>query len=211
LTFKEGISLDDLHLWVLGVQIFIATLVGSVLFFSMIRPFFKRGKREWILLELLWTILPAVVLILLGLPRLELLYKHEGLFLNPDLTIKAVGHQWFWEYNLSEYGLRFDSFTEKSGILRLAEVSEKLVLPFNRKIQILVTRRDVIHSFALPGLAVKSDANPGRLNAVSLICNYPSLQIGQCSELCGRLHSNMSIVIEFTRISLFKEWLLTKI
>jgi len=211
LTVKSGITLDELHLWVLFLQVGIAVLVGIVLLFSIIRPFFKMGKSEWVLLELIWTVFPALILICLGIPRLELLYKFEGIFLKPDLLVKVVAHQWFWEYNLREFGVRFDSFTEKNKIFRLAEVSEKLVLPFNTKIQLLITRHDVIHSFALPNLAIKSDANPGRLNLANLTCHYPRLQVGQCRELCGVLHSNIRIVVEFTSVSLFKEWLRSKI
>jgi cytochrome c oxidase subunit 2 len=87
----------------------------------------------------------------------------------------------------------------------LGEVREKLVLPFNTKIQLLITRADVIHRFSLPNLSIKRDANVGRLNIVNVICKYPSHQIGFCRELCGALHSNMSIVVEFTSVSLFLE------
>jgi cytochrome c oxidase subunit 2 len=192
-------------------QVCIVILVLGVIFTSTLNPFYKISKGEWILLEVIWTVFPALILIFLGVPRLELLYKLEGNFLKPDLIVKVIGHQWYWEYNFTEFDLSFDSFTTKNGIFRLAEVSEKLVLPFNTKIQLLVTRRDVIHSFSLPNLRVKSDATPGRLNLVNLICKFPSLQIGICSELCGTLHSNMSIVVEFTSVSLFKEWLSFKI
>jgi len=193
------------------VQIGISILVGGVLLISILSPFFSIGKSEWIALEILWTITPAIILIILGAPRLELLYKFEGLFIKPDLIVKVIGHQWFWEYNFSELGLSYDSFTENNHSFRLAEVSDNLVLPFNTKIQLLVTRHDVIHSFALPNLAIKSDCNPGRLNAINLVCNFPRLQIGQCSELCGTLHSNISIVAEFTSVALFKAWLTNKL
>jgi cytochrome c oxidase subunit 2 len=162
-------------------------------------------------LEIIWTVVPSIILFILGVPRLELLYKFEGIFIKPDLIVKVVGHQWFWEYNFTEFGFGYDRFTEKSGVFRLCHVSDQLVLPFLSKVQLLVTRHDVIHSFALPSLAVKSDANPGRLNCVNFTCNYPGVQVGQCSELCGTLHSNMRIVVEFTSVALFKEWLLMKL
>jgi len=206
-----SMNLDNYHLWVLFFQIIIITLVLGVLLASTVNPFYRITKGEWAVLEMIWTIFPAVILVSLGIPSLQLLYALEGTFLHPDLVVKVMGNQWYWTYNFTEFDVNYDSFTTKNGIFRLGEVREKLILPFNTKIQLLITRADVIHRFSLPNLSIKRDANVGRLNIVNVICKYPSQQIGFCSELCGALHSNISIVVEFTSVSLFLEWLGIKI
>lgn len=113
-----------------------------------------------------------------------MLYHHETLFVQPSLIVKVVGHQWYWEYALPELDVCFDSFTERNEFFRLGDVRDRLVLPMLRNIQLLVTSHDVIHAFALPRLALKSDAVPGRLNSISITSVLPAVYVGQCSELC---------------------------
>jgi len=103
-------------------------------------------------------------------------------------------------------GVGFDSFTEKSGLFRLLGVRDSLVLPINMKTQLLITSHDVIHSFALPSLGVKVDANPGRLNSSQIECRRPGCYFGQCRELCGSLHSNIRINVEVVSALMFREW-----
>lgn len=153
------------------------------------------------LIELIWTLTPAGILWGIGLPSLKLLYMMDEI-LDSELTIKAIGNQWYWNYELTDkenviiesYMLDDDSL--ELGDLRLLTVDNELVLPINTNIRLLVTSNDVIHSFAVPSLGLKSDAIPGRLNATGLIINRTSNYYGQCSELCGVLHGFMPISIK---------------
>ncbi len=152
------------------------------------------------LIELIWTLTPAGILWGIGLPSLKLLYMMDEI-LDSEITVKAIGNQWYWNYELTDkndviiesYMLDDASLTE--GDIRLLTVDNELVLPVNTSIRLLVTSNDVIHSFAVPSLGLKSDAIPGRLNATGLIINRTSYYYGQCSELCGVLHGFMPIAI----------------
>lgn len=152
------------------------------------------------LIELIWTLTPALILWGIGIPSLKLLYIMDEI-LDSELTVKAIGNQWYWNYELTDNNnIMIESYMldiseiEKGG-LRLLEVDNELILPTNTSIRLLVTSNDVIHSFAVPSLGLKSDAIPGRLNATGLIINRTSNYYGQCSELCGVLHGFMPISI----------------
>ena len=156
-------------------------------------------------LELLWTLIPAFILWAIGIPSLQLLYMMDEI-IDPEITIKAIGNQWYWSYEYTDYQdedlmITFDSFqvddsSLELGQLRLLTVDNYLVLPVNISIRLLVTSTDVIHSFAVPSLGLKLDAIPGRLNSTGLIITHPSYYYGQCSELCGFLHGMMPIGIQ---------------
>nr|YP_004221879.2 cytochrome c oxidase subunit II [Heterotis niloticus]ACP04274.1 cytochrome oxidase subunit II [Heterotis niloticus] len=162
-------------------------------------------------IEIVWTILPAVILIAVALPSLRILYLMDEIN-NPYLTIKAVGHQWYWSYEYSDYlDLAFDSYmipTEDltPGQFRLLEVDYRVVVPTESPIRILVTADDVIHSWAVPSLGVKMDAVPGRLNQTTFIASRPGIYYGQCSEICGANHSFMPIAIEALPLKHFENW-----
>lgn len=164
-------------------------------------------------LEIVWTILPAFVLVAIAIPSFALLYAIDEL-VDPTLTIKVVGHQWYWSYEYSDYqegDLTFDSYmvTEEEleeGQLRLLEVDRKLWLPTFTHIRVLVTAADVIHSWAVPSLGVKMDALPGRLNQISLYIKREGIFYGQCSELCGVNHGFMPIAVKAVPINLFNFW-----
>nr|YP_009175897.1 cytochrome c oxidase subunit II [Upupa epops]ALI15722.1 cytochrome c oxidase subunit II [Upupa epops]QNN84603.1 cytochrome c oxidase subunit II [Upupa epops] len=161
--------------------------------------------------ELIWTILPAIVLILLALPSLQILYMMDEID-EPDLTLKAIGHQWYWTYEYTDFkDLSFDSYMTPSselpnGHFRLLEVDHRVVIPMESPIRIIITADDVLHSWAIPTLGVKTDAIPGRLNQTSLITTRPGIFYGQCSEICGANHSYMPIVLESTPLSNFESW-----
>nr|YP_007025101.1 cytochrome c oxidase subunit II [Gorpis annulatus]AEI53344.1 cytochrome c oxidase subunit II [Gorpis annulatus] len=163
-------------------------------------------------IELVWTILPALTLLFIALPSLRILYLMDEIN-NPLMTIKAIGHQWYWSYEYSDFNkIEFDSYMKPSNMLennefRLLEVDNRIVLPINSQIRILVTASDVIHSWTIPALGVKIDATPGRLNQGSFTINRPTLMFGQCSEICGANHSFMPIVIEAVNMSHFIKWL----
>nr|BCD55573.1 cytochrome oxidase subunit 2 [Dryocopus martius martius] len=161
--------------------------------------------------ELIWTILPAIVLVLLALPSLQILYMMDEID-EPDLTLKAIGHQWYWTYEYTDFkDLSFDSYmiptTELPlGHFRLLEVDHRVVIPMESPIRIIVTADDVLHSWAVPTLGVKTDAIPGRLNQTSFITTRPGVFYGQCSEICGANHSFMPIVIESAPLNFFETW-----
>nr|YP_009538223.1 cytochrome c oxidase subunit II [Prodotiscus insignis]AYN73725.1 cytochrome c oxidase subunit II [Prodotiscus insignis] len=161
--------------------------------------------------ELVWTILPAIVLILLALPSLQILYMMDEID-EPDLTLKAIGHQWYWSYEYTDFNeLMFDSYMVPTmelpmGHFRLLEVDHRIIIPMESLIRIIVTADDVLHSWAIPTLGVKTDAIPGRLNQTSFITTRPGIFYGQCSEICGANHSFMPIVVESTPLNFFESW-----
>nr|AAS67214.1 cytochrome oxidase subunit II [Melanopareia torquata] len=162
-------------------------------------------------IELVWTILPAIVLIMLALPSLQILYMMDEID-EPDLTLKAIGHQWYWSYEYTDFkDLYFDSYmlptTELPlGGFRLLEVDHRIVVPMESPIRVIVTADDVLHSWAIPSLGVKTDAIPGRLNQTSFITTRPGIFYGQCSEICGANHSFMPIVVESAPLNYFENW-----
>nr|BDP99385.1 cytochrome c oxidase subunit II [Accipiter badius poliopsis] len=162
-------------------------------------------------IELIWTILPAIVLIMLALPSLQILYMMDEIN-EPDLTLKAIGHQWYWTYEYTDFkNLTFDSYMTPTtdlplGHFRLLEVDHRVVIPMESPIRIIITANDVLHAWAVPALGVKTDAIPGRLNQTSFITTRPGVFYGQCSEICGANHSYMPIVVESTPLTHFEHW-----
>nr|YP_008080946.1 cytochrome c oxidase subunit II [Psococerastis albimaculata]AFY16886.1 cytochrome c oxidase subunit II [Psococerastis albimaculata] len=165
------------------------------------------------LVEMIWTVIPGVILIFIALPSLRILYLLDEVTA-PSLTLKTIGHQWYWSYEYSDFmNVEFDSYMvppseNNQSDFRLLEVNNRIVLPYNTQTRILVTAADVLHSWAMPSLGVKVDANPGRINQTSFLINYPGLFYGQCSEICGSVHSFMPIVLESTTKNSFINWLL---
>nr|AEQ28328.1 cytochrome oxidase subunit II [Toxostoma longirostre] len=162
-------------------------------------------------IELVWTILPAVVLIMLALPSLRILYMMDEIN-EPNLTLKAIGHQWYWTYEYTDLKeLTFDSYMVPTselplGHFRLLEVDHRVMVPTEAKIRVIVTADDVLHSWAVPSLGVKTDAIPGRLNQTAFLAPRPGVYYGQCSEICGANHSFMPIVVESTPLANFENW-----
>nr|YP_009258896.1 cytochrome c oxidase subunit II [Lophonectes gallus]AID59853.1 cytochrome c oxidase subunit II [Lophonectes gallus] len=162
-------------------------------------------------IEVIWTVLPAIVLILIALPSLRLLYMMDEVS-SPHVTVKAVGHQWYWTYEYTDYeDLEFDAYMLPTsdlnpGQFRLLEADHRMVVPAESPVRMLVTAEDVLHSWALPALGVKVDAVPGRLNQTTFIVDRPGVFYGQCSEICGANHSFMPIVVESTPLEHFEGW-----
>jgi len=163
------------------------------------------------LLEVLWTVVPLLLLVVIVLPSLKLLYFSERLP-QTEMTLKAIGHQWYWEYQYPDHGnITFNSYMKADKDLgadepRLLATDTKVVLPINTPIKVDVTAADVIHSWAIPAFGVKKDAIPGRLNTTWLTIEQEGLYYGQCSELCGTDHAYMPIAIEAVSPERFKEW-----
>nr|WAB70089.1 cytochrome c oxidase subunit II [Hyla helenae] len=162
-------------------------------------------------IEMVWTIMPAVILIVIALPSLRILYLMDEIS-NPDLTVKAIGHQWYWSYEYSDFSdLNFDSYMVPTkdltpGQFRLLEVDNRMVTPVGMATRTLITAEDVLHSWAVPALGVKTDAIPGRLSQASFLVSRPGIYYGQCSEICGANHSFMPIVVESLPFTEFMFW-----
>uniref|UniRef100_A0A1U9VWB7 Cytochrome c oxidase subunit 2 n=5 Tax=Macrotermes TaxID=46572 RepID=A0A1U9VWB7_9NEOP len=161
------------------------------------------------MIETIWTIAPAIILVFIAMPSLRLLYLMDEVH-NPALTLKAVGHQWYWSYEYSDFTkMEFDSYMtqeEQPNTFRLLDTDNRIVLPMNSPIRMIVTAADVLHSWTVPSLGVKTDATPGRLNQVSFSINRPGILYGQCSEICGANHSFMPITIESVTTNQFINW-----
>nr|YP_008593234.1 cytochrome c oxidase subunit II [Sepia lycidas]AHX26466.1 cytochrome c oxidase subunit II [Sepia lycidas]BAN81961.1 cytochrome oxidase subunit 2 [Sepia lycidas] len=163
-------------------------------------------------IETIWTMAPAIILIFLALPSLRLLYLLDETN-NPLMTIKTMGHQWYWSYEYSDFiNIEFDSYMIPSnelnlGDFRLLETDHHLILPMNTNTRVIVSSTDVIHSWTVPSLGVKVDAIPGRLNQLMLYPTKPGLYYGQCSEICGANHSFMPITLEIVNMKYFIKWL----
>nr|QOJ44814.1 cytochrome c oxidase subunit II [Allobates femoralis] len=162
-------------------------------------------------IEMVWTIMPAVILIVIALPSLRILYLMDEIS-NPDITVKTIGHQWYWSYEYSDFtDLNFDSYMIPSKDLspahfRLLEVDNRMATPIGVTTRTIITAEDVLHSWAIPALGVKIDAIPGRLNQTSFLISRPGVYYGQCSEICGANHSFMPIVIESLSLKEFLNW-----
>nr|AAD15685.1 cytochrome oxidase subunit II [Papilio zelicaon] len=200
------------HDHTLIILIMITILVGYLMINLFFNKYINRFLLEGQMIELIWTIIPTITLIFIALPSLRLLYLLDELN-NPLITLKSIGHQWYWSYEYSDFNnVEFDSYMinyNNSNInnFRLLDVDNRIILPMNNQIRIMVTATDVIHSWTIPSLGVKIDANPGRLNQTNLFINRPGIFFGQCSEICGANHSFMPIMIESISIKNFINWI----
>tara|TARA_E500000331_G_scaffold176855_1_gene170520 strand:+ start:111 stop:1022 length:912 start_codon:yes stop_codon:yes gene_type:complete len=165
------------------------------------------------MIEVLWTVIPVVILVIIAVPSFKLLY-YSDVIPKVDMTIKATGHQWYWEYEYSDHGkFTFDAnmvATEdlKPGQPRLLEADNRIVLPVDTVVRVQVTAGDVLHSWAMPAFGVKIDAVPGRLNETWFgPVKKEGVYYGQCSELCGTRHGFMPIAVEVVSKAKFEAWI----
>lgn len=196
--------------------ILIITIITILVGYLIIILFFNKFNNRFLLhgqtIEIIWTVLPAIVLIFIALPSLRLLYLLDEIN-RPALTLKTIGHQWYWSYEYSDFiNIEFDSYIVpiqeiEDNSFRLLDVDNRIILPINNQIRILVSAADVLHSWTIPNLGVKVDATPGRLNQTNFLINRPGLFYGQCSEICGANHRFMPIVIESIPTNLFIKWI----
>jgi len=203
------------HDFTLVILVFIIRMVGGVIIGRIFNLVINKTLLEGQMIECIWTIMPAIILIQIAVPSLTLLYIIDEAA-SVALTLRRVGHQWFWSYEYSDYfsqtgeNLNFDSYivspTER--LTRLLEVDNRIILPFKTHIRVLVSSSDVLHSWTVPRLGVKADACPGRLNQVEFISHRPGVLYGQCSEICGANHRFMPIVMELIRLEDFLLWTL---
>ena len=161
--------------------------------------------------EVLWTLIPCLILIVMAVPSFKILYKQDTIP-KVDLTIKAVGYQWYWGYEYPDENIIFESYMIKEEDLkenqpRLLTVDNELVVPVNKVVKVLITANDVLHAWALPSFGVKRDAVPGRINETWFKAEKVGTYYGQCSELCGIQHAFMPITVRVVTDEEYAEWL----
>nr|ABB02001.1 cytochrome oxidase subunit II [Maoricicada cassiope] len=201
------------HDHVLVILIMITIIVAYMMLMLVLNKIINRLLLEGQLIEFIWTLLPAMTLIFIALPSLRLLYMLDEIN-NPLLTLKIIGHQWYWSYEYSDFfDVEFDSYMKSmidmsKNEFRLLDVDNRVILPFNIQIRLLISSFDVIHSWAMPSMSLKVDAVPGRLNQMGMLISRPGISYGQCSEICGANHSFMPIVIESISMKMFINWLI---
>ena len=212
----------DIMFFVVSITLFVSwMLVRTLQTFSKTVSPYPEKITHGTFIEIVWTLTPSLILVVIALPSFALLYSMDEI-VDPALTIKALGHQWYWSYEYTDYNtsdepaIAFDSYMIPEddlelGQLRLLEVDNRVVLPVATHIRVLVTSADVLHSWAVPSLGVKCDAVPGRLNQLSLFMQREGVFYGQCSELCGANHGFMPIVVESVGLDDYLNWVATKI
>ena len=212
--------------WLLPLCAAISILVLVLMLIAIIR--FRRGANPTpsrnshnTTIEVIWTLVPVLVLVAIAIPSIRLL-RHQYSPPPADLTVKVTGHQWYWSYELPDYGVSFDSYilkeandptrqanqrarTDNDGPPLLA-VDNRLVIPQGKVVKFIITADDVIHSFAMPAFWIKQDANPGQLHETWAKVDRPGVYFGQCSELCGARHGFMPIAIEVVPQAQFAQW-----
>lgn len=204
-------QLNFFHDHTILILLIITILVGYLIIILFFNNFINRFLLHGQIIEIIWTILPAIILIFIALPSLRLLYLIDELS-SPSITLKSIGHQWYWSYEYSDFkNIEFNSYIKpynelEENSFRLLDVDNRIILPTNNPIRILISAADVLHSWTIPSLGVKVDATPGRLNQSNFIINRPGLYFGQCSEICGANHRFIPIVIERTPSKYFIKW-----
>uniref|UniRef100_UPI003D42B154 cytochrome c oxidase subunit II n=1 Tax=Geniotrigona thoracica TaxID=395500 RepID=UPI003D42B154 len=195
------------------VMLFIIMIISLTLFFIIdliTNNYLNLNLLKNHTIEIIWTILPMLILLIICYPSLKILYLIDEM-VNPYFSIKAIGHQWYWSYEYPEFmnyeincymneQLNVDNF-------RLLETDNRLIIPFKISLRLIVSSLDVIHSWTIQSLGIKVDAVPGRINQLNLFSIRPGLYFGQCSEICGINHSFMPIMLESTSYHNFINWI----
>lgn len=208
----------DFYTLVFVIQVAIVLLVLGLLGYIIYR--FRASRNPTpsrtthnTLLEVVWTAVPIVILVIIAIPSIKLLYYSDRTA-DYDMTLKVTGHQWYWSYAYPDQGgfeydsilIPDDEIDPAAGQIRLLAVDNKVVLPVNTKVQVLITSDDVIHNWAVPALGLKTDAVPGRVNETWVEITDEGTYYGQCSELCGVNHGFMPIVVQAVSKEKFAEW-----
>ncbi|MCP5369910.1 MAG: cytochrome c oxidase subunit II [Rickettsiaceae bacterium] len=222
INFQEAASpiMNELHHFHNFLLIIITAIVAFVIFLVLYVAIKFNAKANPIpasfthniTLEIIWTVIPVIILIIIAIPSFSILKMAEHIP-KADLTIKVVGSQWYWSYSYPDNdGIEFDSrMIEtkdlKPGQLRLLEVDNRIIVPQGKVVKFLITASDVIHSFAVPALGIKTDAVPGKVNETWAKIDKKGVYYGQCSELCGINHGFMPIAIEVVSEEEFSAWI----
>jgi len=225
----EGILSFNKHLLflIIGIVLFIGwLLVYTVYSFRESNNSYSSQFVHSSPLEFIWTLIPAIILLILAIPSFTLLYSMEE-NVEPELTVKIIGHQWFWSYEISDFNscqkenqsLKYSCYMmvldglpkSKQGYFRLLETNKRVILPTNTHIRLLVSAADVLHSWTIPSFGVKIDACPGRLNQLNLFIKRSGIFFGQCSEICGVNHGFMPIVVVSVPSLQFHHYIMNKL
>ena len=225
----EGILVFNKHLLFLltVIVLFVAwILFSTVYYFTEFNNKFNSKFVHSNVLEIIWTSVPAIILLILSTPSFTLLYAMDEIA-EPELSLKILGHQWFWSYEISEfnscqkdnqslkyvcYMMVLDGLPKtKQGYFRLLETNKRVILPTNTHLRLLVSAADVLHSWTIPSFGLKVDACPGRLNQLNLFIKRVGVFFGQCSEICGVNHGFMPIVIVSLPTIQFHNYVMAKL
>ena len=209
----------DMHLFVTVIMALITLFVLGLLMWVCYRYSERKNAKPSktvhnTLIEILWTAIPVVILVIIAIPSFKLLYKQD-VVPEPDLTIKAIGYQWYWGYEYPDHGnFAYEAFMlqsedeleEDKPFKRMLTTDTKVVVPVNKIIRMQVTAADVLHSWAVPAFSVKTDAVPGRLNETWFKADKVGIYYGMCSELCGVNHQSMPIEVHVVSEETFNQW-----
>jgi cytochrome c oxidase subunit 2 len=221
LGFQDGVTptfhlLNELHNWLLVIITLITVFVLGLLVYVCVRFRASRNPvpsktthHTW--LEVAWTVVPVLILVLIAIPSFQLLYYADRA-VDPDMTVKVQAHQWYWSYEYLDQQVAFDSnmipeADLKDGQLRLLEVDNRLVVPVGKKVQVLITSSDVMHSFFMPSFGVQLYSTPGRTNETWFQVDKAGVYYGQCNQICGLNHAYMPIVVEAMEPAAYESWL----
>jgi cytochrome c oxidase subunit 2 len=222
LGYQEGVTsvmkdLTFLHDYILlPIIVAISVFVLFLLIYISIR--FRESKNPYpsktshnTVLEILWTVVPCLILVVIAVPSFKLLYKQD-IIPKADMTIKAIGYQWYWGYEYPDHKISFEAVMVenkdlKPGQPRLLATDKNIVVPVNKTVKVLITSNDVLHAWAVPAFGIKRDAVPGRLNETWFKAEKEGIYYGQCSELCGIKHAFMPITVEVVSEEKFAAWL----
>jgi len=210
---------DNIFFYLIIISVGVFWVLANVMYIfnssksSLVHKYLNHGT----LIEFIWTILPAFVLIAIAFPSFRLLYLLDEV-ISPTITIKVTASQWYWSYEYSDYvtdsgdAISFDSYMIPEsdleiGQFRLLDVDNKMIVPVDTHIRLIVTANDVLHSFAVPSLGLKLDCTPGRLNQASILIDRTGTFYGQCSEICGVWHGFMPINVEAVSMPDYLSWL----
>jgi cytochrome c oxidase subunit 2 len=220
-TFQEAASenmtmITDLNNFLLVLMTVITAFVLALLLYVMVRFNAKANPTPSktshnTLIEVLWTVLPIVILVVIAIPSFRLLYFQREIP-EADMTIKATGYQWYWGYEYPDENIIFDSYMIdekdlKEGQPRLLAVDNEVYVPVNKVVKVMITANDVLHAWALPSFGVKRDAVPGRINETWFKADRTGTFYGQCSELCGIKHAFMPITVNVVSEDEYNQWL----
>ncbi len=197
---------------IIGISVFVLFLMiyACVRFRASANPVPSKRTHN-VAVEVLWTLIPCLILIVMAVPSFKILYKQDAIP-KADVTVKAIGYQWYWGYEYPDENIIFDSYMIEDKDLkenqpRLLAVDNELVVPVNKVIKVLITANDVLHAWALPSFGVKRDAVPGRINETWFKAEKIGTYYGQCSELCGIKHAFMPITVRVVSEDEYEEWL----
>ena len=212
----------DLMFFICVISVFVSwMLVKTLWHFESSQNTMASSLAHGTLIEIVWTVTPALILLIIAIPSFSLLYAMDEI-IAPTITIKTIGHQWYWSYEYSDYqneigeSINYESYMLPEedlllGQFRLLEVDNNMIIPTYTHVRVIVSAADVLHSWAIPSLGVKCDAVPGRLNQTSLFVKREGIYYGQCSEICGVNHAFMPIVIEAVSLPQYVSWISNKL